>query len=169
VLGTTGLAAAAVVAVGLGLARGALDGRDPRHAALTKLATVVVALQAIHFGEELATGFHRRFPEQLGLVPWSSTFFVTFNLFWLAVWGLSLLGVATGLRVWSFPLWFLAIAGMANGITHPALAIRAGGYFPGLVTSPFLGAAALLLWRRLMRATETATDPLQTAVRSSPP
>lgn len=46
-------------------------------------------------------------------------------------------------------LWFLAIAAIGNAIAHPLLAVLAGGYFPGLVTSPFLGLAGLFLARRL--------------------
>lgn len=49
--------------------------------------------------------------------------------------------------------WFLAIAGMFNGIAHPLLAIAAGGYFPGLVNSPFIGVASVWFWLRLLRAT----------------
>ena len=43
---------------------------------------------------------------------------------------------------------FLAIGMVLNGIVHPLLSVRAGGYFPGLVTSPLVGAR---LWtsRRL--------------------
>jgi hypothetical protein len=51
-----------------------------------------------------------------------------------------------------FPLWFLAIGGVANGLAHPSFSLRTGGYFPGLVTSPLVGFASLLLLRRLARA-----------------
>jgi hypothetical protein len=43
---------------------------------------------------------------------------------------------------------------MFNGIAHPLLAIADGGYFPGLVTSPFIAAASALLWIRLRAATQ---------------
>ena len=33
------------------------------------------------------------------------------------------------------------------------LAVASGGYFPGLVTSPFIGVASAFLWIRLRRAT----------------
>jgi hypothetical protein len=49
-----------------------------------------------------------------------------------------------------FPLWFLGIACALNGLAHPLLALRSGGYFPGLITSPLVGVAGvLLLWRTL--------------------
>jgi hypothetical protein len=76
VLGTAGLTVAGIAAIALGLARGSLDGRIPRHAALAGLVSLVVVVQAAPFSEELATGFDRPFPELLGLVPWSRAFFV---------------------------------------------------------------------------------------------
>jgi hypothetical protein len=50
-------------------------------------------------------------------------------------------------------MWFLALAMMMNGIAHPLVAVWTGGYFSGLVTSPFVGVAGLWLWRRLVAAT----------------
>jgi hypothetical protein len=52
-----------------------------------------------------------------------------------------------------FAAWFLAIAGMFNGIAHPFLALAAGRYFPGLVSSPVIAAASVWLWLRLRDAT----------------
>jgi hypothetical protein len=44
--------------------------------------------------------------------------------------------------------WFWALLEIANALAHGALAISAGGYFPGLVTAPLLLAAGLhLVWR----------------------
>lgn len=57
-----------------------------------------------------------------------------------------------------FPLWFLGIAGVANGVAHPALSIRTGGYFPGLVTAPLVGIAGALLIRRLLAVTGDTTS-----------
>jgi hypothetical protein len=108
-----------------------------------------VLTQAVHFVEELSTGFHRRFPEALGLPAWSTAFFVSFNVAWLVAWVLCIPGLTARRHLALFPLWFLAIAAVANGIAHPALAARAGGYFPGLVTAPVLGVGGLLLLRRL--------------------
>jgi hypothetical protein len=34
--------------------------------------------------------------------------------------------------------WFWALLEIANGFGHVALALAAGGYFPGLATAPFL-------------------------------
>lgn len=54
-------------------------------------------------------------------------------------------------------LWFLGIAGVVNGVAHPALAqlaLRAGSYFPGLITSPLIGGLGLTLLRRLTSITQ---------------
>lgn len=50
---------------------------------LIELTLLGIAAQCLHFTEEFITGFHVRAPRVLGLAPWSSEFFVTFNLAWL--------------------------------------------------------------------------------------
>jgi hypothetical protein len=151
-LGTAGLSVAAVAAVALTLTRGAI-GQSREIGAVTRLAMVALLTQAVHFAEELATGFQQRFPALFGLTPWSDGFFVAFNLFWLAIWAVSIWSLASRGRWVLFPLWFLAIAGCANGVAHPLLSLRAAGYFPGLFTSPFVGVAGAALLRRLLSAT----------------
>ncbi|HVQ06911.1 MAG TPA: HXXEE domain-containing protein [Allosphingosinicella sp.] len=47
--------------------------------------------------------------------------------------------------------WFWALLEIANAIGHGALALWAGGYFPGLATAPLLLAAGLWLGARLRR------------------
>ena len=43
--------------------------------------------------------------------------------------------------------WFWALLEIANGLAHCALALAAGGYFPGLATAPLLITIALgLAW-----------------------
>ena len=148
-IGTAGLSAAAVAALLLTFARARITTSISKRQRTARVAGVAVALQLVHFLEELATGFHQRFPEQLGLTAWSSSFFVSFNLFWLAVWILSCRVLAAGHLTAVAALWFLGIAGVANGIAHPLLSLGTGSYFPGLMTSPFVGAACLLLLRRL--------------------
>ena len=106
-----------------------------------------------HFVEELTTGFHQRLPAAFGLPPLSRPLFVTFNLVWLAIWAVSTWGLARRRHVALFPLWFLGIAGVANGLLHPLLALNAGGYFPGLATSPLMAAVGALLLARLSRVT----------------
>lgn len=154
VLGTLGLSVAAAVAAVLTFTRAPISAARAAIESLRRVLVMTVALQSLHFLEELATGFHQRFPQWLGLAPWSATFFVAFNLFWIAVWVAGVPGIAAR-RTWALlALWFLALACCANGVAHPLLALAVGGYFPGLVTSPFLGLAGALLLRRLLATTQ---------------
>jgi hypothetical protein len=148
-MGTAGLSVAGVIALFLTLARGGVEASEAELRAAVRLSAVAVLFQAAHFAEELVTGFHLRFPVLLGLSPWSLGFFVTFNLFWLAVWGLSLWGLKARWQAALFPLWFLGLGCVANGLAHPAFSLRTGGYFPGLFTSPLVGVVGIFLLRRL--------------------
>ena len=113
---------------------------------------VATAMQGVHFFEEWFTGFHVEFPALLGLAPMPLSFFVSFNVAWIVVWLASIRPIRKGQVAAFFPAWFLALAGILNGIAHPAMAIVTGGYFPGLLTSPFIGIAALQLARQLASA-----------------
>lgn len=114
---------------------------------------VAVGVQSVHFAEEAATGFHERLGPLLGLPGMPLSLFVVFNLTWIGIWIASVPGLRSARTGAFFAAWFLAIAGMLNGIAHPLLAIAAGGYFPGLVSSPFIGMASVWLWLRLHGAT----------------
>jgi hypothetical protein len=149
VVGAVGLEIAAVVALVLTVARRG-DRPDARAARLLLVGT---ALQAVHFAEELATGFQVRFPALRGLPPWSDEFFVAFNVGWLAIWAVAARGLRRGVRAAYFPAWFFALAGIGNGLVHPACALLVGGYFPGLLSSPVVGGAGALLWARLWATT----------------
>ncbi len=113
---------------------------------------VAASIQAIHFTEEALTDFPGRLGALLGIPAMPMSFFLTFNLCWLTIWAASVPGLRSG-RSWAFfAAWFLAIAGVINGVAHPALAIASGDYFPGLVTSPFIGVAGIWLSRKLKDA-----------------
>ena len=75
--------------------------------------------------------------------------FVGFNLAWLVVWLTCIPLLRSRSRFALFAAWFLALAGLLNLVAHPAMALRVGGYFPGLLTAPFIGAAAAWLTIRL--------------------
>lgn len=152
-LGTAGLGVAACGALVLAITRARPTSHRARLRAATGAALVTLCVQSAHFAEELVTGFRLRFPEQLGLVPWSRTFFVAFNLFWLVVWALGIRGLSAGSRPALAALWFLGIAALANGVVHPLFSVRIAAYFPGLVTSPVLGIAGFVLLRRLATIT----------------
>ncbi|HLG56189.1 MAG TPA: HXXEE domain-containing protein [Vicinamibacterales bacterium] len=154
-LGTAGLTVAVIVATGLTYSR-RLEAGHLRAGNARATFIALIALQALHFTEEYAAGFHERFPAFLGLAPWPATFFVPFNVIWLGIWVGAALGLRAGYQLALFPAWFLAIASVANGIAHPVLALATRGYFPGLWTSPLLAAGGMLLWRRLMTITARA-------------
>ncbi|MGA7304552.1 MAG: hypothetical protein WBW88_06740 [Rhodothermales bacterium] len=154
-VGTAGLTVAAVISAFLAVARPLAPRMPAMERRLLLVAVLSLLLQAGHFTEELLTGFYVQFPELLGLQPWSRTFFVSFNLFWICVWGLSIVGVRVRLQVATFPIWFLGIGSVANGVAHPVFAMAVGGYFPGLYTSPFVGVAGILLLGRLAAITRS--------------
>ena len=149
-IGTAGLGVALVAATFLAINR---RPTAPEASRVAPWFVGAIAAQFAHFAEEYIGGFHIRFPELLGLAPWSARFFVNFNLACVVVFLFSVPLVRRGFRPAFLPVWFLSLAAMANGIAHPLLALSAGGYFPGLWTSPLLGGLGLLLWLRLWRAT----------------
>jgi hypothetical protein len=155
---TAGLSAAAVAAAWLALSRPPPSDRSAlRH--LTRASMAALLAQAAHFVEEWLTGFPARFPPVFGLAAWPAGFFVTFNIAWLAIWVVSVAAAQPRRRLPLFPLWFLGLASAANGVAHPFLAVRSGGYFPGLLTSPIVGVTGLLLIRALARATGDPARP----------
>jgi len=164
--GTAGLSVLLAAAVCLTFLRPrlALDPEKRRSAVLLVLAAI--AAQGLHFAEELGAGFFQRFPAVLGLPPWSRSFFVSFNLTWIAIWLFAAAGLRRRLVVALAPVWFLALASMANGVLHPLLALRDARYFPGLYTSPLLLVVGIALTHRLAELTR---DPgTSTKERTSP-
>jgi formate hydrogenlyase subunit 3/multisubunit Na+/H+ antiporter MnhD subunit len=143
----------AIVAVWLAQRRSSPDEAAKERDAASTVLGVATAIQSVHFAEEWATGFHARFPALLGLDPMPLAFFVTFNLAWIVVWIVSTPLLRRGRKPAFFAAWFLAIAGVLNGVAHPMMAIASGGYFPGLITSPVIGLAGVLVWQRLKNAT----------------
>lgn len=143
------LGGAAAIALFLTLSRDWAHEGKPLIRGAVHMAVATTLFQAVHFTEELVTGFHEQFPALLGLPPMPIRVFVVFNLAWLGIWSLSAWGLSAQRRVALFPLWFLGIGSAVNGVAHPLLSVLAGGYFPGLVTSPVAGFLGILLLRRL--------------------
>ena len=129
------------------------DGQQPERGRAARVLCIATIVQGIHFIEEVSTGFHERLPALIGEPRMPLSIFVAFNLVWLIIWMASVPGLSDGRRGAFFAAWFLAIAGILNGIAHPLLALASNGYFPGLVTSPFIGAAGVWLCLSLRRAT----------------
>lgn len=154
-VGTAGLTVAAIAAALLTVLRVGIPERADERRRTTTLFVVGVLFQALHFAEEYSTHFIDRFPPVLGLSPWSPSFFVILNVGWIGIWICATFGLQAGHRWAFFPVWFFTIAAIANGIAHPLLSLRVGGYFPGLVTSPILGVIGVLLWLRLIATTKS--------------
>ena len=55
--------------------------------------------------------------------------------------------------------WFWAVLEILNSLAHCALAVAAGGYFPGIATAPLLLAAATFLIARLVRRKQVTDLP----------
>jgi len=150
------LGLAALAAMILARSRHSRSENLAERSAAARALALATAVQAVHFTEEAATDFPERLAALLGLPAMPMSFFLTFNLVWLVIWVMSVPGIRSASSLAYFAAWFLAIAGMANAIAHPLLAIAAGAYFPGLVTSPVIGAAGVWLWLRLREATRAA-------------
>src|SRR5258708_4356877 len=120
--GTAGLSVGAVVALLLTIFRRPVEGDAAARERTAHLFLMGLAAQCLHFTEEFVTRFQDRFPVLLGLPAWSGNFFVVFNLIWLCVWILSVVGLRRGYWFALFPVWFFAIGAIANGIAHPVLA-----------------------------------------------
>ena len=146
----------ALVAVQLARSRSSPAALSTARDAASRTLVLTTAIQLAHFAEEWATGFHVRFPALIGLEPMPLAFFVVFNFLWIAVWIASVPALRLARSPAFFAAWFLAIAGMLNGVAHPLMAVAAGGYFPGLISSPAIGLAGFYLWKRLQRATTGA-------------
>ena len=147
------LGLAAVAALLLTLNRRSPPELAAERSSAARMLLLALVIQSIHFAEETVTGFHERFPGLFGLPEIPFYGFVAFNLAWIGIWLVSVPGLRSAHSAAFFASWFLAIAGMVNGIAHPVLALADGSYFPGLVTSPFIALACVFLWQRLRQAT----------------
>ena len=114
------------------------------------IVLITISFHALHLGEETVYGFHRLFPELLGLAAWPVWLFLSFNLSWIGVWLFGAFVVSPN-RFTMTTFWFLALASTVNAIAHPTFSILVAGYFPGLISSPFVGVFGILLLRQLIR------------------
>lgn len=146
------LGTVAVFAAYLANARASPPERTEERRAAALALAVVLVIQAVHVVEEGTTGLHVRFPALFGLPPASFGAFVVVNVLALGIGAASIPALRAGRGTFFFP-WFLALAGLLNLVLHPLAALAVGGYFPGLLSSPFTGAAGVLLLVRLRAAT----------------
>ena len=143
----------AAVALWITVARGALHADSSTLSNAVRFAVLAIVFQTAHFAEEAATGLNHRLPELFDLAPMSMEAFVTINAVALVIWAIAVVALALRSSAALFPLWFLGVASASNAVLHPALSMATGGYFPGLVTSLFMGASGFLLLRSLARIT----------------
>ena len=140
----------AIIAAYLARTRQYPDSQLAQRVTASNALALATLVQGVHFAEEWATGFHIRFPALFGLEPISLPLFVGFNLVWISLWLLSIRPLRSAHKAAYFAAWFLALAGALNGIAHPLMAVSVGAYFPGLITSPFIGAVGIYLWKQLL-------------------
>lgn len=112
---------------------------------------IALAMQSLHFTEEYVYGFHRRLPEIMaGMPPLEPNLFVAFNMIAYSLFLLGGVALYKGMKSPMVIVWFFTIGGViANAIWHPLLALRVGGYFPGLFTSFAYWILGPMLVRRL--------------------
>jgi len=137
----------------LGLAVWAVNTKERVPGNVHRLYLIAVGLQCFHFMEEYLTGFNVRFPSLFGIdTAWSVELFTGFNLVWLGLLVLNGYWMFGNSRLSYLLVYFFAITGgILNGIGHPLLSLAAGGYFPGLLTSPLVLIAGILLLSRLVK------------------
>jgi len=116
----------------------------------------LVAAQAAHSIEEHTFALYEVFP----VARFASTLFSSDLAVGFAV--LNSLLVAFGVWCYVVPVrlgwrsarvlaWVWVAIEFGNGVAHPALALRAGGYFPGVATAPLLLVLAIVLAALLSR------------------
>lgn len=167
VLGTIPLDLLLLLALQKTLGRGAGSTERAARRRVMGWYAGAIAVQGTHFAEEWAAGFNVRYPELLGLHPWSIELWAGFNLGWIGIWCLALVGLRLGWRPALLPVWFLALAGVVNCIAHPLLAVAAAGYFPGLWSSPLCGLVGFPLLALLHRFTAPGGSPAEPAFGGS--
>ena len=103
VQGTFAVDVLLLIALYLTLTRGSGPSEPRARRRLIGPVAAALAVQCGHFAEEWATGFNVRFPEFLGLHPWSLTLWASFNFVWIAIWCVSLLALLRPWRPALFP------------------------------------------------------------------
>ena len=109
----------------------------PAPAAVLPIYLVALAVQFLHMGEEFATGFYWRWPEQIfHSPPMTETQHVVINMVSYAVFVVGALGIWYGVRWLMIIVWFVTLMGVVgNAIQHPIYCLKVKGYFPGIYTS----------------------------------
>ncbi len=109
----------------------------PKPERVLPLYMLALSIQFLHFTEEYVYGFHLKVGELMtGMPPFKTNTFVAFNMIAYCLFLLAGLGMYKEMKFPMIVVWFFVIAGvLGNAVLHPLLAVRVGGYFPGLFTS----------------------------------
>lgn len=143
----TALALPAIASVLLMALRPRLRPDLRRSRGLLLVVGLTIFAQVLHFLEELRTQLYVAFPTTFGFPPAQQSTFVWVNITALVIWVAALIAIREGIVIGLLPLWFLGFCELLNLFLHPYLALRAGGYYPGVVTAPIAGALGVLtLW-----------------------
>lgn len=112
---------------------------------------LALAIQFLHFTEEYVYGFHLRVGELIkGMPPFTDNTFVAFNMIAYCLFLLAGLGMCKGMKWTMIVVWFFTCAvTLGNAVLHPLLALRVGGYYPGLFTSFAYWIVGPILFMRL--------------------
>jgi len=123
----------------------------PRVDRVLPIYLLALAAQFVHFTEEYIYGFPLRVTEILsGMPAFEPNLFVAFNMIAYSLFLLAGLGMYKGIKFPMVIVWFFVIGGvLGNAIWHPLLALKVGGYFPGLYTSFAYWILGPILVRRL--------------------
>ena len=134
----------------------------PKTERVLPLYLLALAIQFLHFTEEFVYGFHFRVTEILdGTPPFTANVFVAFNMIAYCVFLLSGLGMYKGMKFPMIVVWFFVIAAtLGNAVLHPLLAVRVGGYFPGLFTSSAYLIIGPILFMRLREVRNPQITPI---------
>lgn len=159
---------AMVIAYACHLASTAKHSPDPGR--VLPLYLVALGWQFLHFAEEFAQGFHRRWPEDVfGAPAMSVDFFVWANMISYAAFIIGALALYKGVRVPMLIVWFFAVQGaMGNAVGHAVYSLVAGDVdFPGFYTSLGYWIIGPILIHRLWSSTRTSARHAN-SVRSAP-
>jgi hypothetical protein len=123
----------------------------PAPAHVLPIYLVALTVQFLHMGEEFATGFYWRWPEQIfHSPPMTETEHVVINMVSYAVFTIGALGIWYEIKWLMIIVWFVTLMGVVgNAIQHPIYCLKVRGYFPGIYTSLLYWIVAPILVVRL--------------------
>ena len=119
------------------------------------LYLIALAIQMLHFSEELVMDFHTRLPALIGEEPYSLNALVIFNM--VAYFFFILGGIVIYLRKMQFmvlPVFYIMMGVVVNAVGHIVLTLYTGGYFPGLWTALMLAFLVPFVIRQMFYTSE---------------